>query len=188
LPLASAGAWLDYAYSGTANDPDVNVPCSNFTVGVGGVTNAAIALPTGVTTVNYSSAPHCGSTLPLACCTSPSYVRLRGYTTFTSTGAIGSRTVANGRCSAEFPGSHLCNNTEFRLARSLLSMPGAGAWLDYAYSGTSTDPDVNVPCSNFTVGVGGVTNAAIALPTGVTTVNYSSVPHCGSTLPLACCD
>ena len=110
-------------------------------------------------------------------------------TVFTSNGAIGSRTIANGRCNTEFPGTHLCNQTEFRLARSLLPVPGGvGAWLDFAYGATTTDPDFSVPCSNFTAGVGGGSTAAIALPTGTTVSNVSAVPNCGSTLPLACCD
>ena len=138
---------------------------------------------------NTSATPNCGSTLPLACCTSPSYARLRGYTVFTSNGAIGSRTIANSRCNTEFPGTHLCNQTEFRLARSLLPVPGGvGAWLDYAYSATATDPDFNVPCSNFSFGTGGTYGAAIALPSGTTSTNTSATPNCGSTLPLACCD
>jgi hypothetical protein len=188
LPLPGIGAWLDFAYSGTSNDPDVSVPCNNFTFSAAGSWNAAIALPTGVTAINTSTVPNCASTLPLACCTSPSYSRLRGYTAFTSTGAIGSRTIANARCHTEFPGTHLCNTTEFRLSRSILSMPGIGAWLDFAYSGTSTDPDVSVPCNNFTFSAAGSWNAAIALPTGVTAINTSTVPNCASTLPLACCD
>ena len=113
---------------------------------------------------------------------------LLGYTSFVSTGAIGSRTLANARCSTEFPNTHLCNQTEFRLSRSILPLPGIGAWLDYAYSGTTNDPDVNVPCNNFTSSVAGAYNAAIALPTGVTVSNSNVVPNCASTLPLACCD
>ena len=144
--MPGIGAWLDFAYSGTTNDPDVTVPCNNFTVSdLGGlVERFAVALPTGVTAINSTTVPNCASTLPLACCTSPSYARLRGYTAFTSTGAIGSRTIANARCNAEFAGTHLCNTTEFRLWRVPSSaMPGIGAWLDFAYSGTTTDPDVN---------------------------------------------
>jgi hypothetical protein len=188
IPLSAIGAWLDFSVSNSSNDPDLNVPCNNWTVSVGSQYNAATALPTGVSVSNYSVVPHCGSTLPLACCTSPSYVRLRGYTAFTSTGAIGSRLIANSKCHAEFPGSHLCNMTEYRLARSLLAPPSPGAWLDFAVSNSSTDPDLNVPCNNFTVSVGSQYNAAAALPTGVAVSNYSVVPHCGSTMPLACCD
>ena len=62
---------------------------------------------------------------------------LLGYTAYVSNGAIGSRTIANARCNTEYPGTHLCNQTEFRLARSLLPIAGAGAWLDYAYNATS---------------------------------------------------
>lgn len=114
---------------------------------------------------------------------------LLGYTTYVSNGAIGGRTLANSRCHAEFPGTHLCNQTEFRAARSIQAIPGGvGAWLDFAISSTSNDPDFSVPCANFTVSVGGSTTAAIALPTGITVNNISGTPNCGSTLPLACCD
>ncbi len=184
----NVGAFLDFAYTVTSNDPDVNVPCSIFTSGTSGSGSAAIALPNGTVTTNTSTLPNCGSTLPLACCTSPASTRLRGYTTFTSTGAIGSRTIANSRCNAEFPGAHLCNTSEFRLSRPSLPMPGAGAWLDFAYTVTSTDPDVNVPCNIFTSGTSGSGTAAIALPSGSVTNNTSTLPNCGSTLPLACCD
>jgi hypothetical protein len=183
------GAWIDYASATTSNDPDPSVPCNNWTAGAGGSYQSAIALPTGVTVANTSATPNCGNVLPLACCTSPSYVRLRGYTAFTSTGAIGSRTIANSRCNTEYPGSHLCNQTEFRLARSLTAIPGGvGAWIDYALSTTSTDPDPSVPCNNWTAGAGGSYQSAIALPTGVTVANTSATPNCGNTLPLACCD
>ena len=183
------GAWLDYANASTSNDPDPSVPCNGFTAGTGGTYTSAIALPTGTSANNASAIPNCGNTLPLACCTSPSSVRLRGYTAFTSTGAIGSRTIANAKCNAEFVGTHLCNQTEFRVARSIQAIPGnVGAWLDYASGSTSTDPDPSVPCNGFTAGSGGTYTSAIALPTGTTANNTSATPNCGNTLPLACCD
>ncbi|HEY1088955.1 MAG TPA: hypothetical protein VGE37_14725, partial [Archangium sp.] len=188
LAPPSPGAFLDYAASTASNDPDPNVPCNNFTFTSLNTYSAAVALPSGITAVYSSSTPNCSSTMPLACCTSPSYVRLRGYTAFTTTGNIGGRLVANARCHAEFPGSHLCNQTEFRHARSITTLPAIGAFLDYSASTTSTDPDVNVPCNNFSFASINTYSAAVALPSGVTAVYSSSVPNCSSTLPLACCD
>ena len=70
----------------------------------------------------------------------------------------------------------------------MLPLSNIGAWLDYSVSTASVDPDTSVPCNNWTVGGANQYNAATALPTGVSVSNYSVAPHCGSTLPLVCCD
>ena len=50
------------------------------------------------------------------------------------------------RRSAEYPGTHLCTQTEFRNSRSLQAIPGGvGGWLDCAQSSTSNDLDFNAP-------------------------------------------
>jgi hypothetical protein len=148
LAPPGSGAWLDTSNSATLNDPDFSAPCNNWSFATGGTYTAFYALPNGVTSNAVSGTPNCSTVMTLACCTSPSYVRHRGYTAFTSNGAIGNRVVANARCNTEFPGSHLCSTTEFRLSRSLLAVPGIGAWLDTSYSSTSTDPDFSAPCNN----------------------------------------
>ncbi len=187
-PLAppAPGAFLDFAAASTSLEPDPSPPCNNFTSTTSAY-NAAVALPSGVTATYSSSIPNCSSTAPLACCSSPSVVRLRGYTTFVTTGNLGGRVVANQRCAAEFPGSHLCTQTEFRSARSPLAPPAPGAFLDFAAASTSLEPDPSPPCNNFTSTTSAY-NAAVALPSGVTATYSSSVPNCSSTAPLACCD
>ena len=62
------------------------------------------------------------------------------------------------------------------VARSTLPLSAIGAWLDFAQSSTTTDPDFAVPCNNFSFGTCGTYNAASALPTGPT----GTTPH---TLP-----
>jgi len=161
----------------------VSSGCNNFTSTL--TYNVSVALPNGTVANNTSTAPNCASTLPLACCTTP-LVRMRGYTAFTTTGNIGSRTIANQKCHAEFPGSHLCNSVEFRLARSAVTLPSTAAFLDFAYSTTSTDPDVSSGCNNFTSTL--TYNVSVALPNGTVANNTSTAPNCASTLPLACCD
>jgi hypothetical protein len=188
LPLPAAAAWLDFPQSATSLDPDFGSPCNNFTFATGGTYTVPIALPNGSTTSNTSATPNCSSTLPLACCTMALPVRLRGYTTFMSTGNIGGRLVASTHCAAEFPGSHFCNQTEFRVARSTLPLAAAGAWLDFPQSATTLDNDFGSPCNNYTFATGGTYTVPIALPNGTTTSNTSATPNCSSTLPLACCE
>jgi hypothetical protein len=192
LPLNAAAAWLDYPYesnSAPTLDPDFGSPCNNFTYSGTTAYYAEVATPQGYP-VGGTVPFNCSMALPLACCTSPSPVRLRGYTAFSSNGAMGGRTAANARCDAEFPGAHLCNVTEFRVARSAVPLNATGAWLDYPYESNSSptlDPDFGSPCNNFTYDGGTAYYAEVATPQGYPV--GGTVPFdCSMTLPLACCD
>jgi hypothetical protein len=114
--------------------------------------------------------------------------QLAGYTTTTFTGTLGSRVVANQACNAEFAGSHLCNEGEFRLSRPNLTLSAAGAFLDFS-SGASiakpTDPSTSVPCNNFSSTL--TYSVPIAMPNGAVVTNSTTAPNCASSLPLACC-
>ncbi|MDX2014443.1 MAG: hypothetical protein SFW67_29865 [Myxococcaceae bacterium] len=186
LTAPSPGAFLDLNEDAASLDPNYGAPCSNFTsTATGGTT--PIASPLGHTFSNFSSVPNCASTMSLACCRSPARARLRGFTAFTTTGNIGGRSAANARCSLEYPGSHLCTQNEFRAARSPLTAPSPGAFLDLNEDAASLDPNYGAPCSNFTsTATGGTT--PIASPLGHTFSNFSSAPNCASTMSLACCD
>ncbi len=181
LPLPAAAAWLDYA-SSAPNEPAGSSPCTNFTAATSGWTTL-VALPAGYS-VTTSTTFSCASVLPIACCTTPNTPRLRGYTAFVSNANLGGRTTANGRCSAEFAGAHVCNENEFRLARSSLTMPAAAAWLDYA-SSAPNEPAGSSPCTNFTASTPGWTTL-VALAAGYS-VTTSTTFSCASVLPLACC-
>jgi len=103
-----------------------------------------------------------------------------GFTSFTTNGVIGGRTQVNARCTAEFPGSHLCNDFEYREARSSVTLPAAGAWLEYG--GTAGEAYNDSYCSKWT-SANAASNGSVVLPTG-----YTSSLNCSSVLPLACCD
>ena len=120
--------------------------------------------------------------------TSPTTTRpqLAGYTSTLYTGAFGSRVVGNQICDAQFPGSHLCNEGEFRLSRPNITLGAPGAFLDYASSTNVTDPSPSVPCNNFSSTL--TYSVPIALPNGSIVTNSTSSPNCASSLPLACCD
>jgi hypothetical protein len=162
----------------TGGSPNNSGYCSNYTSG-SAVNSTVVALPSGFTT---SSGQNCGQVLPLACCVSPATARMRGYTTFTSTGNLGGRTTANARCSSEFPGAHFCTDTEFLLARGTMALGAAGAWVDFGTTGGA--PNNSGYCSNYTSG-NAANSTVVALPSGFTT---SSGQNCGQVLPLACCD
>jgi hypothetical protein len=177
--LSAAGAWLDY---GDTTDGDVynDSYCARWTSSA--TTNSsAVVLPTGYTTT--AGGLSCASVLPLACCRG-SRTTLRGFTTFTSNGNMGGRIQTHARCAAEFPGSHVCNEYEFREARSSLPVPSPGAWLDY---GDTTDGNVynDSYCTRWTSS-SSTNSSAVALPTGYTTT--AGGLSCASVLPLACCD
>jgi hypothetical protein len=174
VSLGAAGAWLDYG-SSTPEDPFNSSYCGNFT-SANAASSAVVALPTG-----YTASAACSSVLPIACCRLNTTPRHRGFTTFTSPGNLGGRTVANARCSMEFAGSHLCTEAEFRFARSSISLAAPAAWLDYG-SSDPLDPFNSSYCGNFTSA-----NAA-ASATTVNPQGYTSSVACSSTLPLACCD
>lgn len=173
VPLGAQGAWVDHGSSSDPREPYDSGYCTNWTAR--GSATGLVALPTG-----YTSSLPCSTVLPLACCTSPT-PRHRGYTAFTTNGAIGGRTQMNVRCSAEFPGSHLCSITEFRFARSGIALAANGAWLDHGSSSDPAEPYDSGYCSNWTAA--GVATGLVVLPTG-----YTSSLACSSVLPLACCD
>jgi hypothetical protein len=181
VPLAAAGAWLDNP-SSAGNEPANSSYCSNFGASTAGWTTI-VALPSGYS-LTTSTTFSCASVLPMACCTSPS-PKLRGYTTFVSNGNAGGRTVANGRCNTEFPGSHLCNENEFRLARSSIPLAAAAAWLDSPTS-SGNEPANSSYCSNFGASTAGWTTI-VALPTGYS-LTTSTTFSCASVLPFTCCD
>jgi hypothetical protein len=177
MPAGSTGAWVDYGNTSEPTDPYDSSYCANFT-SASVNSNGLAALPTG-----YLGNPNCGTVLPLACCTSPTR-RLRGYTTFTSNGAIGGRLQANAYCAAQYAGSHLCTGAEFRFSRPSVLMPAGvtGAWVDYGNTSDPKDPYDSSYCANFT-SASVNSNGLAALPTG-----YLGNPNCGTVLPLACCD
>ncbi|MBL8917511.1 MAG: collagen-like protein [Myxococcaceae bacterium] len=181
ITLSAPGAFLDYS-SSTPTEPSNSVPCNNFTSTL--TYSVPIALPNGTIVTNSTTAPNCASSLPLACCRYPT-VTLRGYTSASYTGALGSRVVANQLCDAQFSGSHLCTEGEFRLSRPNITLSAPGAFLDYS-SSTPTEPSNSVPCNNFSSTL--TYSVPIALPNGTIVTNSTTAPNCASSLPLACCD
>jgi hypothetical protein len=180
IVMNAAGAWLDYGNSSDPHEPYDSSYCTNFTSATSSI-NGVAALPSGYTS---GSTFTCATVLPLACCVFPSMVKLRGYTAFTTNGNIGGRLQANARCAAEFGGSHVCTQAEFRYARPNLALNAAGAWLDYGNSSDPLEPYDSSYCTNFTSASTSI-NGVAALPTGYTT---GSTFTCATVLPLACCE
>lgn len=177
IALGAAAAWLDFS---SGSDPAGSAPCGSWTSSNPGFSFLVIQ-PSG-----YSSASaagiSCASVLPLACCTVAS-PKLRGYTAALTTGNMGGRTAANGRCVAEFPGSHVCNENEFRLARSSQPLSAAAAWLDFS---SGNDPAGSSPCGSWTSANPGF-SFLVALPSGFSSASAAGV-NCASSLPIACCE
>jgi hypothetical protein len=121
--LPAAGAWLEFG--GSAGEAYNDSYCSKWTSSLATQTGS-IVLPTGYTATSGT----CSAVLPLVCCVG-GVNRFRGYTSFTTNGNIGGRIQANSRCSAEFAGSHLCNDFEFRESRGSVPLTAAGAWLEF---------------------------------------------------------
>ncbi|MDP1824445.1 MAG: hypothetical protein Q8L48_14420 [Archangium sp.] len=177
--LPAAAAWLEFG--GSAGEAYNDSYCSKWTSS-STTSSGLVALPTGYTS---SSAPglSCASVLPLACCVG-GVNRFRGYTAFTSNGNMGGRTPANARCSAEFPGSHLCNDFEVRESRGSVPLTAQAAWLEFG--GSAGEAYNDSYCSKWT-SASTTSSGLVVLPTGYTS---SSAPglSCASVLPLACCD
>lgn len=177
--LPAPAAWLEYG--GTAGEAYNDSYCTKWT-SASATSSGLVALPTGYTT---STAPGltCASVLPLACCVG-GVNRFRGYTAFTTNGAIGGRTPANARCSAEFPGSHLCNDFEVRESRGSVPLAAQAAWLEYG--GTAGEAYNDSYCTKWTSS-SATQSGLVILPTGYTTSTAPGLT-CASVLPLACCD
>ena len=121
--------------------------------------------------------------LPLVCCVG-GVNRFRGYTAFTTNGNIGGRIQANARCSAEFSGSHLCNDFEVRESRGSVPLAAAAAWL--VFGGTAGEAYHDSYCAKWTSS-SATSSGSVVLPTGYTTSSPAGLT-CASVLPLACCD
>ena len=55
-----------------------------------------------------------------------------GFTSVTTTGAVGGREQMHRRCDDEFDGSHMCHYAEYQLAASGIALPASGAWIDFS--------------------------------------------------------
>ncbi len=167
-------------------------------------TNAAGAY---LTNAGPALATDCAAARVVACCSTRFRERLAGYTSATTTGAIGGRSGANRRCQAEFPGSHICHSAEYARATPSSAPPAQGAWIDRSFLavpsiqtspnpdilGTQTfsgharagrrmdDPTLTPNCANWTSGSNSV-DAAAVVQAGIL-----SSSSCDALRSLACC-
>jgi hypothetical protein len=186
-----SGAWIDYARNtdGTRSASSCYLggagvwTYSGPAVGSSGQSGSTM-LPTG----DYTSAI-CNLQKPLSCCRASSRVVFRGFTVATYTGNLGGYPGANGKCSAEYPGSFLCTRSDYDQANTPVGPPGSGAWIDY-----SRNTDGTRSASSCYLGGAGVwtysgpavgssgQSGSMMLPTG----DYTSA-ICNLVKPLACC-
>lgn len=142
----------------------------------------------------------CNNPIPLACCATPAKTHLAGFTANTTTGIAGGRPGMNAKCIAEFPGSHLCDMTEYLRSNSAVPVPAIGAWIDSSIAafaqGTSTFAfntgapasgrvvtGDNPPCSQWTG------SSLFGSPNGtlVSAVGAIAGDSCTNARPIACC-
>lgn len=184
--LAPPGAFIDSFGDATTREPATSGSCRSFQTASASY-SAYLVLPGGELASNSSSSPNCTSTLPLACCSTPTAARLRGFSTPVLPGAIAGRMAANAQCASEFPGSHVCTGYEVLSARSPLPIPAPGVFIDSFGDPTTRDPATSGSCRSFQTASTSY-SAYLLLPGGELASNSSSSPNCTNTLPLACCD
>lgn len=147
----------------------------------------------------------CATTLPVACCLTPYREIFRGFTTATTIGAGGGLIGMNGKCAAEFAGSHFCHYSEYVRAHSTVAIPAQGAWIaDSRYvpapTGNPTPVSVmEVAVDDLGVGAAGIGNcgqwtsasSSVSGRTILPTTPSGDViqsPGCDTPRPLACCE
>lgn len=205
-PPPATGAWIDSSASIDNGDTVVStfIGSQDFGIYTGKDSNC-LSWTTAVPTNGPMNGPtvsstgtryvDCGTQLPLACCSTPYRERFAGFTSWSSSGAIGGEAAANYHCATEFAGSHLCHLAEYYRAHPMQSPPQIGAWVDasvvpwYNYNGYSPCMDAAIAragrllsngysCTIWTATSG---NGTAVLPSGL------SGPTCSTTHPLACC-
>ena len=194
-PIPPAGAWIDYARyisssspSGTPRDREGSYDCAGWKVTTGAYSGA---LDTFGAYIHSSANAACGTVRSLACCRSPQSAWFRGFTAQAYTGDLGGIRGAHAKCSAEFPGAHLCTDREYEQAGSAAPVPPAGAWIDYGRyisssspSGTPRDREGSYDCSGWKVTTGAYSGAIDVFGSYV---RSSANAACGTVRPLACC-
>jgi Collagen triple helix repeat (20 copies) len=180
----------------TSTDGDIN--CDNWTAATSEGTATTGFLLTSAGAITSTA---CTTTHVLACCATPFLEKFRGYTTATTTGALGGRAQMHAMCGAQFAGSHLCHTAELYRTQTASAPPVAGAWLDgsgYArnagetrvtsdiassHMGRYTGRDDQINCDSWTATVseGSPTQGEIVTVAGPTSA------ACTTAHPLACC-
>ena len=195
--VPASGAWIDPSSSATTSGIYTGVPgagrfihgyaCDSWTKGMSGYGGTWVD-PSGA----MSTSGDCTTSRPLACCNTPSKVRLAGYTSATTSGGMGGRAKAHAMCAGEFTGSHLCHVSEFIRTNSPVTVPASGAWIDPSSSETTSGIYTGVPnagrfihgyaCDSWTKGMSGYGGTWVS-PSGA----MSTSGDCTTSRPLACC-
>lgn len=182
----------------TAPPPGNSVSCAGWlsSDSIGYSSIGTVATPTGAATAT------CDTTHVVACCSTPYREQFAGFTTATTSGAIGGRSAAHRVCHAEFPGSHFCHQAEFSRATSSVSPPSVGAWIDYSFLSVPSVPNPPTPSEDGIgtragfaragrVPVGGCVNWTWGAPGNggavVTDTGILSSGDCDKLRALACC-
>jgi hypothetical protein len=197
------GAWIDnsvsYANGSTAwsGSPyfgrGLTYDCANWTQSSTSYGGAVVTNTGGVS--SGVGPAYCSASRPLACCNGQSKVTLRGFTAFTTNGAIpNGRAGAHARCAQEFSGSHLCHAAEYLRSNSALAAPANGAWIDNSVDGSGSTVWGGSPlfgrgltydCANWTQSS---TSYGGAVVTAVGGVSSGVGPaYCSAVRSLACC-
>jgi hypothetical protein len=116
------------------------------------------------------------------------WVTFAGFTATSYTGNLGGRVGGHAICSGEFPGSHFCDENEYTLSTSDLTVPASGAWVDDWDSAQPAARGYGYICSRWSNGTtlyeGFVVRADGTIGTSfVTSGNYG----CQVPRPVACC-
>ncbi len=191
-PPPGTGAWADDTLFPSGSSAGVSPRdhdylgqhCSNWTYGLAGGTARFIS-----TTGSVTTAADCAVAHSIACCRSNAAI-FRGYTALTSTGNLGGLVGANMKCTAEFPGSHLCSEREYQFAGVPTPPPVDLAWVDDTVFPSGTSLGINPRdhdylgqhCSNWTYGLAGGSGRSISATGSITTTN-----DCAIVRSLACC-
>ena len=129
MAQAVIGAWVDYErYTSGTRSSDACYSNSTGSQWTEGANNDYASVFNQYGALISSN---CNIARPIACCRSAHSNSFRGFTVATFNGNLGGIVGANARCSAEFPNTWLCTQSEYFKAESYLSPGTAGAWIDY---------------------------------------------------------
>lgn len=173
-------AWIDDPRS--ASGSRTSFRCDNGT-GISWTSSSTGDNGFSLSTIGGTAYVACDLVKPLACCRRNARVVVRGLTSMTFTGNLGGVPGANAKCSAEFPGSFFCPESDYRLGETSI-VPGTSAWIDDPRSASGSRTSFR--CDNGT-GIswsyGGAADNGFSLgPTGGT-----AYVTCDLVKPLMCC-
>lgn len=187
----AAGFWIGRTVFPTGSTPSpqprdvIGATCDNWRSAATDI-NANFHDVMGIDTSVYGG---CATQRQLACCRSGHSTWFRGFTSMTYTGNLGGPLGSNQKCAAEYPGSHLCSDREFKWAGVGVTPGVNGFWAGRTVDSSASTPTpqprdlIFATCDNWRSAATDI-NGAYHARNGTEASDYGG---CAITRQLACC-